>query len=71
MAAGHVMILATHNRTLDVITGALIAHIASHHLEELLKLDGAVVVVHVVDVGGHLLELVVLDLEVKDTHGRP
>ena len=70
MAAGHVMILTTHTKTLDVITGALVAHIASHHLEELVKLDGAVVVVHAVDVGDHLLELVVLDLEVKGTHGR-
>ena len=71
MAAGHVMILATHDKTFAVITGVLVAHLASHHLEELVKLDGAVVVVHVVDVGDHLLELVVLDLEVKGTHGRP
>merc|ERR1719311_504185 len=52
---------------LDVLTGVLLAHLASHHLEELAELDGAVAVV--VDVGDHLLELLVLNLEAKGTHG--
>merc|ERR1719198_1512920 len=52
---------------LDVLAGVLLAHLASHHLEELAELDGAVAVV--VDVGDHLLELLVLDLEAKGTHG--
>merc|ERR1711918_254010 len=45
----------------------LLAHLASHHLEELDELDGAVTVV--VDVGDHLLELLVLDLEAEGAHG--
>merc|ERR1712196_135635 len=45
----------------------LLAHLASHHGEELSKLDGAVAVV--VDIGNHLLELLVLDLEAEGAHG--
>jgi len=52
---------------LDVLAGVLLAHLAGHHLEELAELDGPVTVV--VDVSDHLLELFVLDLETKGTHG--
>merc|ERR1711912_121754 len=46
---------------LDVLAGVLLTHLASHHLEELGELDRAVAVV--VNVGDHLLELLLLDLE--------
>merc|ERR1712046_15633 len=52
---------------LDILTGVLLTHLASHHGEELSKLDGAVAVV--VNGGDHLLELLVLDLEAEGTHG--
>jgi len=54
----------------DVLTGVLLAHLVSagNHLEELGELDGVVAVV--VDVGDHLLELLVLDLEAKGAHCR-
>merc|ERR1712029_65231 len=52
---------------LDVLTGVLLAHLAGHHGKELSELDGAVAVV--VDIGDHLLELLVLDLEAESAHG--
>merc|ERR1711935_240491 len=52
---------------LDVLAGVLLAHLGGHHAKELGELDGAVAVV--VDIGDHLLELLVLDLEAKGTHG--
>merc|ERR1712093_704262 len=52
---------------LDVLAGILLSHLASHHGKELSELDGAVAVV--VDVGDHLLELLVLDLEAEGAHG--
>merc|ERR1711998_144586 len=51
---------------LDVLAGVLLAHLASHHSKELVELDGAVAVV--VNVGDHLLELLVLDLEAESAH---
>merc|ERR1719183_2668062 len=51
---------------LDVLAGVLLAHLARHHLEELVELDGAVAIV--VNVGDHLLELLVLDLEAESAH---
>merc|ERR1719163_1861893 len=52
---------------LDVLAGVLLSHLASHHGKELGELDGAVAVV--VDVGDHLLKLLVLDLEAEGAHG--
>merc|ERR1711988_1100072 len=52
--------------TFSVLAGVLLAHLASHHLEELGELDGAVAIV--VNVGDHLLELLVLDLEAESAH---
>merc|ERR1711988_694711 len=52
---------------LDVLASVLLAHLAGHHLQEFAELDGVVAVV--VDVGDHLFELLVLDLEAKGTHG--
>merc|ERR1712076_133939 len=62
-----VVIFEQLEHLLDVLAGVLLAHLASHHLEELGELDGAVAVV--VNVGDHLLQLLVLDLEAKGTHG--
>merc|ERR1712110_1054690 len=62
-----VVIVEQLEHLLDVLAGVLLAHLASHHLEELAELDGAVAVV--VDVSDHLLELLVLDLEAEGTHG--
>merc|ERR1712196_237680 len=47
--------------------GVLLAHLASHHGKELSELDGAVAVV--VDIGDHLLKLLVLNLEAEGAHG--
>ena len=62
-----VVVIEELEHLLDVLTGVLLAHLAGHHLKELGELDGAVAIV--VDVGDHLLELLVLDLEAKGTHG--
>merc|ERR1711868_180837 len=62
-----VVIIEELEDLLDVLTGVLLAHLAGHHLEELGELDGAVAVV--VNVGDHLLELLVLDLKAEGTHG--
>merc|ERR1712196_396440 len=62
-----VVIVEELEHLLDILTGVLLTHLASHHGEELSKLDGAVAVV--VDVGDHLLELLVLDLEAEGAHG--
>ena len=45
------------------LAGVLPIHLAGHHGEGLGEVDGAV------DVGEHLLELPVLDLEAKGAHG--
>jgi hypothetical protein len=52
---------------LDVLTRILLAHLAGHHLEELGELNGAVAIA--IDVGKHLLELLVLDLAAEGAHG--
>merc|ERR1739848_684367 len=62
-----VVIVEELEHLLDVLAGVLLAHLASHHLEELTELDGTVAVV--VNVGDHLLELLLLDLEAEGTHG--
>merc|ERR1719465_153279 len=62
-----VVIVKQLEHLLDVLASVLLTHLASHHLEELSKLDGAVTVV--VDVGDHLLKLLVLDFEAESTHG--
>merc|ERR1719311_961984 len=62
-----VVIIEELEDLLDLLTGVLLAHLASHHLEELAELNGAVAVV--VDVSDHLLELLVLDLEAEGAHG--
>merc|ERR1712205_287127 len=62
-----VVVVEEHEHLLDVLAGVLLAHLASHHLEELAELDGAVAIA--IDVSDHLLELLVLDLEAKGTHG--
>merc|ERR1712184_168132 len=62
-----VVIIEELEHLLDVLAGVLLTHLASHHLEELSKLDGAVAVV--VDVSDHLLELLVLDFEAESAHG--
>merc|ERR1711907_326750 len=62
-----VVVIEELEHLLDVLAGILLAHLASHHREELGELDGAVAVV--VDVGDHLLELLVLDLEAEGAHG--
>merc|ERR1711881_291563 len=62
-----VVIVEQLEHLLDVLAGVLFAHLTSHHLEELGELDGAVAVV--VNIGDHLLELLVLDLEAQGTHG--
>merc|ERR1711883_38488 len=62
-----VVVIEELEHLLDILAGVLLAHLAGHHAEELDELDGAVTVV--VDVGDHLLELLVLHLEAKGTHG--
>merc|ERR1711883_37286 len=62
-----VVVIEELEHLLDILAGVLLAHLASHHLEELAELDGAVAVV--VNVGDHLLELLVLDLEPEGAHG--
>merc|ERR1712179_518700 len=62
-----VVVIKQLEHLLDVLAGVLLTHLASHHLEELSKLDGAVTVV--VDVSNHLLELLVLDFEAESAHG--
>ena len=51
----------------DLLLGVLLAHLAGHHLEELGELNGARAVG--VNVGDHLLELLLLDLEAEGAHG--
>merc|ERR1711896_57048 len=48
-----VVVIEELEHLLDVLTRILLAHLAGHHLEEFLELDGAVAIV--VDVGDHLL----------------
>jgi hypothetical protein len=43
------------------------AHLGSHHLKELIEVDGAGAVS--VDVGDHLLDLLLLGLEAEGAHG--
>merc|ERR1719407_327857 len=62
-----VVVVEELEHLLDILAGVLLAHLGGHHLEELAELDGAIAVV--IDVGDHLLELLVLDLEAKGTHG--
>merc|ERR1712057_126153 len=62
-----VVVIEELEHLLDVLAGILLTHLASHHLEELRELDGAVAVT--INVGDHLLELLVLDLEAKGAHG--
>merc|ERR1712195_97993 len=62
-----VVIVEQLEHLLDVLTGVLLAHLGGHHVQELVELDGAVPVV--VDVADHLLQLLVLHLEAKGTHG--
>merc|ERR1712010_326991 len=62
-----VVVIEELEHLLDVLAGVLLAHLTGHHLKELGELDGAVAVV--VDIGDHLLELLVLDLEAKSAHG--
>ena len=45
----------------------LLTHLAGHDGEGLGEVDGAVAIA--IDVGEHLLELLVLDLEAKGAHG--
>merc|ERR1712178_143214 len=63
-----VVIIEELEPLLDILTGVLLAHLASHHGKELSELDGAVAAV--VDIGDHLLELLVLNLETEGAHGR-
>merc|ERR1712113_951590 len=62
-----VVVIKQLEHLLDVLAGVLLTHLASHHLEELAELDGAVAVA--IDVGDHLLKLLVLDFEAESTHG--
>merc|ERR1719327_1792122 len=62
-----VVVIEELEHLLDILARVLLAHLAGHHAEDLDELDGAVTVV--VDVGDHLLELLVLHLEAKGTHG--
>merc|ERR1712216_710685 len=62
-----VVVVEELEHLLDILAGVLLAHLAGHHAKELNEIDGAVAVV--VDIGDHLLELLVLDLEAKGTHG--
>merc|ERR1719182_387101 len=62
-----VVVIEQLEHLLDVLAGVLLTHLAGHHLEELAELDGAVAVV--VNVGDHLLELLLLDLEPEGAHG--
>merc|ERR1712057_21973 len=52
---------------LDVLAGVLLTHLSCHHLEEFGELDGAIAIA--IDVGDHLLELLVLDFKAEGTHG--
>merc|ERR1719460_1560033 len=49
-----VVVVKELEHLLDVLAGVLLAHLASHHLEELAELDGAVAIA--IDVSDHLLE---------------
>merc|ERR1712178_489699 len=62
-----VVVIEELEHLLDVLAGVLLAHLSCHHHEELGELDGAIAVV--VNVGDHLLQLLVLDLEAKGAHG--
>merc|ERR1712195_468691 len=64
---GGVVVIEQLEDLLDVLAGILLTHPAGHHGEELGEVDGAVAVT--VDVGDHLLELLVLDLESEGAHG--
>merc|ERR1712032_1804646 len=64
---GSTIVIEQLEHLLDVLTGVLLTHLASHHAEELSKLDSAVTVV--VDVCDHLLELLVFDLKTQGAHG--
>merc|ERR1711987_22619 len=62
-----VVVIEQLEHLLDVLTGVLLTHLAGHHLQELLEFDRTVAVV--VDVGDHLLQLLLLDLEAEGAHG--
>jgi len=62
-----VVIVEQLEHLLDVLAGVLLAHLGGHHAKELGELDGAVSVV--IDVLDHLLQLLVLHLKAKGTHG--
>jgi HAMP domain-containing protein len=64
---GGVVVIEQLEDLLDVLAGILLAHLAGHHLEELGELNGAVAIA--IDVGEHLPELLVLDLEAEGAHG--
>merc|ERR1740115_564613 len=51
----------------DFVFGITIQDLVCHHFEELLVLDGATSIV--IDIGDHLLDLLLLRLEAKRTHG--
>merc|ERR1719247_2858317 len=57
-----VVVIEELEHLLDVLAGVLLAHLASHHLEELAELNLARAVG--IDVGDHLL-----DLEAEGAHG--
>merc|ERR1711868_286904 len=51
----------------DLLTGVAVAHASSHHVEELVEIDGAGTVL--VDVVDHAANLVFLRVEAEGTHG--
>merc|ERR1711865_1284953 len=51
----------------DFVFGVTIQDLVCHHLEKFLVLDGATSIV--IDIGDHLLDLLLLRLEAKRTHG--
>merc|ERR1711966_440002 len=63
------LVLSSSNslNTFSMSSRVLLAHLGGHHHQELGELDGAVAVV--VDIGDHLLQLLVLDLEAEGAHG--
>merc|ERR1719409_2498658 len=62
-----VVVIEELEHLLDILAGVLLAHLAGHDAQDLRELDSAVAVV--VDVGDHLLQLLVLHLEAKGAHG--
>ena len=66
--AARLVVVEEVEHLLDVLARVLVGHLRRHHVEELLEVDGAVVVL--VDVADHLVDGLVLGLEAERLHRR-